>query len=134
MPASVARYVFSWFWKVARSADARSAGVAKVVSAKFKGVSLEVAKLMSEKEIPPEVTSGTPLMVVVDVSQVTALMIESTLAWTSAGRAVEPITKQAVAREVSGAGGSCQCLNIAMPVSRGGFTGEGGGEEGESCD
>lgn len=134
MPASVARYVFSWFWNVARSADARSVGVAKVASAKFNGVSLELAKLMSEKEIPPEVTSGTPLMVVVAGSQVTALMIESTLAWTSAGRVVEPITKQAVAREASGAEDR---LLVPEPcdvrLEGGRFTCEGRGEEGENC-
>jgi hypothetical protein len=41
--------------------------------------------------------------VVVELSQVTADWMESTEVWTSAGRATEPITKQAVAREVRGA-------------------------------
>ena len=45
-----------------------------------------------------ENTSGTPEIVVVDVSHVTALWMLSTESWTSAGRATEPITKQAVAR------------------------------------
>jgi hypothetical protein len=53
---------------------------------------------MLEKDMPPLETSGTPEIVVVDVSQVTAFWMLLTEAWTSAGRATEPITKQAVAR------------------------------------
>lgn len=93
----------SWFWKSVRFEDATGSAVAKVVSAKFNGVSDESAKLMLENDTPPEETSGTFPMVVVVVEQVTSSMMESTASWTSATSAVVPTTKQAVARLSLGA-------------------------------
>lgn len=58
---------------------ANGVAVAKVVRAKFRGVSFEVAKFMEEKEIPPEITSGTPEMVVMAVLQVIISWIAVTL-------------------------------------------------------
>jgi hypothetical protein len=69
-PASVAKYVLSWFWKTSRSELARGSAVAKVWRAKLSGERLDAAKLMEENDIPPDVTSGTPPMVVTAVLQV----------------------------------------------------------------
>lgn len=69
------------------------------MSAKFRGVRFESAKLMLEKEIPPDTTSGTVPIVVVFVSQVTAFWIDVTVSATSAGNVTAPTTKQAVARD-----------------------------------
>lgn len=84
--------------KVSRSVEASGSAVANCVSAKFRGVEEESAKLMSENFTPPEMVSGTLPIVVVDVSQVTTFWIAITVSSTSAGRAVDPTTKQAVAR------------------------------------
>lgn len=70
--------------------------VANCEVANASGVSDESAKLTLEKDTPPEDTSGTPESVVVLVSQVTFPWIAVTVSWTSAGRAVLPITKQAL--------------------------------------
>jgi hypothetical protein len=98
MPASVAKYVFSSFWKRVRFELASGVAVAKVVSAKLSGVRDDWEKSIEEKDMPPDETSGTPEMVVLELSQVMTLWMELTASWTSAGRVVEPITKQAVAR------------------------------------
>jgi hypothetical protein len=58
---------------------ANGVAVAKVVREKFRGVSFEVAKSMEENEIPPEITSGTPEMVVMAVLQVIISWIAVTL-------------------------------------------------------
>lgn len=50
---------------------------------------------MDEKEIPPELTSGTPDRVVVVGSQVTRARRSNTAVRVSSGRTVFPITKQA---------------------------------------
>jgi hypothetical protein len=84
---------------------ASGVAVAKVVRTKFRGVRFEVAKSIEEKEMPPEITSGTPEMVVTAVLQVIIFWIAVTLSWTSAGRAVLPIMKQGFAPgEMVGAG------------------------------
>lgn len=83
--------------------EARGEEVAKVWSAKLRGVRLEAEKSMEEKETPPLETSGTVPIVVADRSQVTAFWMEVTEAWTSAGRAVLPTTKQALALSSRGA-------------------------------
>src|SRR6187549_78655 len=107
IPASVARYAFSWFWNVARLLDASGVLVANLLSANSSGVCLDVAKLMVEKAMPPETTSGTPERVVLLVSQVTTFWIEATVSDTSAGRAVLPMTKQAPACLSSKRGAMC---------------------------
>lgn len=93
---------------------ASGGAAAKVVSAKFRGVSFEMAKFMDENEMPPEITSGTPEMVVTAVLQVMTSWIDVTLVWTSAGRAVLPAMKRGFARgETVGAGTLCK-----LPVLR----------------
>ena len=67
-------------------------------SAKFPGVWEDWEKSMLENDMPPLETSGTPEIVVVEVSHVTGIWMLLTESWTSAGRVTEPITKQAVAR------------------------------------
>jgi hypothetical protein len=103
---------------------ASGVAVAKVVRAKFRGVSFEVAKSMEENEMPPEITSGTPEMVVMAVLQVIISWIAATLSWTSAGRAVLPIIKQGFARgEMVGAGRWVSCL-LLLGRERGDGRGE----------
>jgi hypothetical protein len=101
--------------------------VANCEVANARGVSDESAKFTLEKEMPPEETSGTPESVVVLVSQVTFPWMAVTVSWTSAGRAVLPITKQALL-----------CLSLSVGAEmvswgilgrRRGFTGEGEREE-----
>jgi len=75
---------------------AKGLAVANSVVANARGEEDESAKFMLEKEMPPEETSGTPERVVVLVSQVMALCIAVTVSWTSAGRAVVPVMKQAL--------------------------------------
>lgn len=83
---------------VARLFDASGLFVANVVRAKLSGVREDVAKLMELKVMPPEVTSGTPAIVVLAVLQVITFWIAASVAATSAGRATLPTTKQASAR------------------------------------
>lgn len=104
MPASVASYTFSISWKVARSVSANGVAVANLSSANARGVSEDVAKLMSEKVCVPDVTSGTPERVVTAVLQVTEDSMAVSTSMTSWGSTVEPITKQGVSRIERGAG------------------------------
>jgi hypothetical protein len=62
--------------------------------------------------MPPEITSGTPEMVVMAVLQVIISWVAVTLSWTSAGRAVLPIMKQRVCAggEMVGAGRWVSCF------------------------
>jgi hypothetical protein len=101
MPTSVAKYVLSWLVNLVKSAEARSVGVAKVVSAKFNAVRDDDAKLIELKLMPPEVTSGTPERVVLAVLQVMTPWIAVAMSATSAGRVAEPMTKQGLA--------ACRC-------------------------
>lgn len=80
--------------------DASGVAVANVERAKFSGVSEDWVKSMEENDIPPEETSGILEMVVWVFEQVMLDWMLVTVSWTSAGRVVLPITKQAVAREV----------------------------------
>lgn len=77
--------------------------MANVESANCSGVCFEVAKLMEEKEVVPEVTSGTLEMVLTVLEQLMEDWMEVTTVATSAGRVVLPMTKQAFAREFRGA-------------------------------
>jgi hypothetical protein len=101
MPASVARYTFRLSWKVLRSVDARGSAVANFWSANWSGVCEDLEKSTSENVAPPEETSGTPEMVLAELLQVTALWTEVTTSATSAGSAVLPTTKQALACRVA---------------------------------
>lgn len=83
---------------MARSFDARGDLVANLERANWRGVCFEVAKLTEEKEVLPEVTSGTLEMVLTVEEQVMEDWIEVTTSATSAGRVVLPMTKQAFAR------------------------------------
>jgi len=58
--------VLSWFVNSVRLDDASGVAVAKFVSAKFRGVRLEVAKSILENLILPKITSGALPMVVVE--------------------------------------------------------------------
>lgn len=69
--------------------------MANVSSANCNGVLLDFEKSMALKDTAPEVTSGTPPMVVA-APQVTVSWIAVTVAATSAGRAVLPVMKQAL--------------------------------------
>lgn len=109
-PASVARYVLSWSWRVARSAVAGSAGVAKVSRANCSGLEPDLLKSILLNVADPDVTSGT-LSMVVPVPHVTDDWIALTESSTSAGRAVLPTTKQAFWRASSGA----MRLFVSMP-------------------
>lgn len=92
--------------------EARGDLVANMERANCKGVWLDVAKLTDEKETLPDVTSGTLEMVFVLAEHVIVDWMSVTTSATSAGRAVLPTTKQAVAREVRGAE-RCQ-LSVPM--------------------
>ena len=76
---------------------ARGVAVANLESAKASGVCVESAKLIEEKVMPPEDTSGTLSIVVVLVSHVTEFWMASTVDCTSAPISVFPMTKQAFA-------------------------------------
>ena len=76
--------------------SARGEAVANSERANSRGVWEDAEKSMSEKVADPDVTSGTPDMVV-PVPQVTWSWIAVTVSWTSAGRAVLPTMKQACA-------------------------------------
>ena len=102
-PASIARYVFNSFWKRVRLLLASRVAVAKVDRAKSREFDLELAKLMEEKLMPPEDTSGTGPMVVTAVLQVMLFSISVTDVCTSAGSVTSPITKHGFARSVRGA-------------------------------
>ena len=103
---------------------ASGVSVAKVVRAKFRGVRFEVAKSIEEKDMPSEITSGTPEMVVMAVLQVIISWIAVTLSWTSTGRAVLPIMKQGFARgTMVGAERWVSCL-VLLGRERGGGRGE----------
>ena len=102
-PASVARYVFKSFWKRVRLLLANGVAVAKVDRAKSREFDLESAKLMEEKLMPPEDTSGTDPMVVTAVLQVMLFSMAVTDVCTSAGSATSPTTKHGLARAVRGA-------------------------------
>ena len=52
---------------------ASGVAVANVESAKLRGVWEDCEKSMEENDMPPEETSGTPEIVVLEASQVTAL-------------------------------------------------------------
>jgi hypothetical protein len=71
-------------------------GVANSLRANASGVCEDVAKLMEEKETPPEETSGTLERVVWDVEQVMRDWMAATVSETSLGRAVLPMTKHAL--------------------------------------
>lgn len=102
-PASVARYTLSWSWTVCRSVLASGVAVVKVSMANCSADELDLEKSMLLNETLPEVTSGTLSMVVAVVEHVTDDWIAVTESCTSAGRAVLPTTKQAFARDSSGA-------------------------------
>ena len=65
--------------------------------ANVRGEEEDAEKSMEEKDVEPDVTSGTPESVVVDVSQVMVFWREVTTSSTSAGKAVSPTMKQAEA-------------------------------------
>lgn len=71
--------------------------VANLESANWRGVWLDWLKSIEEKVVEPEVTSGTPEIVFLDVEQVTVEARLAATSATSAGSVVEPITKQALA-------------------------------------
>jgi len=77
-----------------RSLSARGSVVANSDKANSRGVKFESSKLMSEKRVPFEITSGTPSIVVLVRSQVTCDAIPGRKDSTSALRATFPITKQ----------------------------------------
>lgn len=102
----MAKYVFSWSCIVCKSALARGVDVAKVSMANCSGLELDLEKSMLLNVAFPEVTSGTVAMVVLVVEQVTLSTMAVTESCTSAGRAVLPTTKQALAwRDSRGAVG-----------------------------
>jgi len=88
--------------------------VANLVRENCRAVWEEVAKLTEEKEMPPEETSGTPERVSRAALQVMRDWMSVTTSATSAGRAVLPMMKQALAcrgeREEAGAGGCQLCF------------------------
>lgn len=71
--------------------------VANSESANSRGVEDDLEKSSEEKVLVPEVTSGTPEMVVLVVSQVMSPWMAVTVSWTSAGRVVLPTMKHAFA-------------------------------------
>lgn len=77
---------------------ARGVAVANSSSAKPRGDRLDWLKSMSEKEVVPEVTSGTEERVFAVAEQVMVLASEVATSATSAGRVSVPTTKQAVWR------------------------------------
>lgn len=77
--------------------DARGVSVANSERANVRGESEEAEKSMEENVVEPEVTSGTPEIVVLEVSQVMTDWMEVTTSATSAGRVVLPTMKQALA-------------------------------------
>ena len=92
--------------------------MAKVETAKASGVWEDLEKSNEENDTPPEETSGTPEMVVLEVEQVTLFMMLSTESWVSAGRATLPITKQAFAWREERAGAERAVVRRARWVRR----------------
>ena len=68
----------------------------------------ESAKLMEEKETPPEMTSGTFEMVVLPMLQVMLSARESAMEETSAGSSSVPMMKQGLCRLVTTGAGWCE--------------------------
>ena len=103
--------------------EARGSAVAKVLRAKASGVSELVSKLMEEKVVEPDVTSGTLEIVLAELEQVTRAAMELSASMTSWGRAVEPMTKQGFAWRVRTVGTG---RGVRMYVAFG-WKGRGGG-------
>lgn len=85
-------------------------------SANCRGVEEDCEKSTWLKETAPEVTSGTSEIVVSVVEQVIEDWIASTESWTSAGRVVLPITKQALAWRGSGAVVGAVIVHVSLLV------------------
>ncbi len=76
---------------------ARGAHVANLRRENSRAVWGDDTKLMEEKEIPPEETSGTPDSVLREGLQVIRFWISATTLDTSAGRTSLPMMKQGLA-------------------------------------
>jgi hypothetical protein len=75
--------------------EARGVAVANSLRAKASGVSFDLEKSMEEKDVRPDVTSGTLERVFAVAEQVTVFWREVATSATSAGSAVLPTRKQA---------------------------------------
>lgn len=91
--------------------EARGLAVANSLRAKASGEEEDLLKSMEEKEIEPDVTSGTLERVLAVAEQVMVFWREAATSATSAGSAVVPTTKQALAWRVA-------MMGVAAPRER----------------
>ena len=102
--------------------SARGVAVANSASAKARGVRGDAVKSTAEKDVVPEVTSGTEERVLEVAEQVTVFWRDVAIFETSVGRGVVPIIKQGWVwrvRMMGGFGRADVRARLARRVARG---------------